>query len=179
MSDIHEATLFRLQPSSGCWVVVVCPDESPLQGQTPWRHVSQRPQASAGNPSPYQSSLEAWRRGVLHPRDLAVVYAIPPAWCCATQRKHEMEPRIFEGPEPGSHSSAGCHSAETVAIMVSLNSQLPFNAWLSFILKYLQWPECDIHVSINAIWTEHGLMRPSGERQDGLLVLWRRKLAEL
>lgn len=46
------------------------------------------------------------------PGDLAVVYASPPAWCCATLRAHETEPRRSEGPEPGSHSSAGCHSAE-------------------------------------------------------------------
>ena len=38
---------------------------------------------------------------------------------------------------------------------------------------YLQGPECDIHVAINAIGTEHGLLRTSGEGQDGLLVLSR------
>lgn len=40
--------------------------------------------------------------------------------------------------------------------------------------QYLQRPQCDIHVSINAICTEHGLVRPSGEGQHGFLVLCRK-----
>lgn len=153
-------TDIKLQLSSGCWVVAACPDGSPLQGQTPWWHVSHRPQASTGNPSPYQSSPGEWRKVVLLPGDLAVVYASPPALCHAALRGHEMEPRRSEGPEPGSHSSARCHSAERISVM-------PFERFslLKLLIRmwYLQGPQRDIHVSINAICTEHGLLRTSGE----------------
>lgn len=38
--------------------------------------------------------------------------------------------------------------------------------------RYLQWPQGDIYVSVDAICTEHGLMRSSGEGQHGFLVLF-------
>lgn len=104
-----KARLFRLQLSSGCLVAMACPDGSPLSAQTPWRHVSHRPQASAENPS-YQNNPKEWRRVAPLPGGLASVYASPPAWCCATLLEHELEPRRSEGPEPWSHSSERCHS---------------------------------------------------------------------
>lgn len=63
------------------------------------------------------------------------------------------------------------------ANVTTVNS--PFTAhFTQFTLQqYLQWPQCDIHVSINAICTEHGLLRPSGEGQQDFLVLCRQKMS--
>lgn len=105
-----KAWLFRLQLSSGCLVAMACPDGSPLSAQTPWRHVSHRPQASAENPSPYQNNPKEWKRVAPLPGGLASVYASPPAWCSATLLEHELEPKRSEGPEPWSRSSERFHS---------------------------------------------------------------------
>lgn len=173
----RDLAVFRLQLSSGCWVVVACPGGSPQSVQTPQWHVSHRRPASAGSPSPCRSSPKEWRKVVFPPGGLAVFYASPPAWCLAPQRERETEPRRSEGPELGSHSSAGCHSGKQWwygQMFTTVDN--PLNALLSqFMLgQYLQRPQCDIHVSINAICTEHGLVRPSGEGQHGFLVLCRK-----
>lgn len=87
-----------------------CPGGSPHWAQILWQHFSQRPQASAQSPSPYQSNQGEQTTGALLPGGLAAACASFPAWWFAVLLKHNMDPRRSEGPEPGSRSNVGCHS---------------------------------------------------------------------
>lgn len=44
------------------------------------------------------------------------------------------------------------------------------------MVQYLQRPQGDMYVPVDAIWTEHWLLGPSGEGENGLLSLQAQKL---